>query len=246
MKNQRKKEITVNLNNNQPRPSMDIKKPYYQDEYCTIYNSDCRDILPYLRGFGAVITDPPFNVGKNYGAYSDDLTDVQYEQSMREIVSLCRVAANNQGWVVPRNKLRLWLDLLPDSHLVIVRRAAQGPIRHSWSDQYTPVLAAGRPTRKERDLWDDIRLPDEGYFFREDTLEHPGYTPLHLMMRLIDLLGGNGIIDPFAGTGTSLLAARRLGIKAVGIEVDERWCDVAAQRMKVNQMLWEPERGGKL
>jgi DNA modification methylase len=80
-------------------------------------------------------------------------------------------------------------------------------------------------------LWEDIRLKGEGYFFHEETYGHPGYTPYGICSRLIDLLGQDGIIDPFCGTGTSLRAAKDRGIKAIGVELDEHWCEVAAKRM---------------
>lgn len=206
-------------------------RPFYQDEAVTIYHGNAKEILPELSGFGMVLTDPPYNCGKDYGTYKDNLSPEEYEADMRLIVSLCRAAASNQAWVAPRYKMALWLSLLPDSHMVVIRRGARGPYRGGWSDQFETVLTVGKPSRAEVDLWDDIRLKGEGYFFREDTYGHPGYTPYPIMARLAGLLGNGSIIDPFSGTGTSLLAAKNQGMKAVGIEMNEAYCEIAAKRM---------------
>jgi len=192
--------------------------PYYQDDSVTIYHGNAKEILPGLSGFGMVLTDPPYNCGKDYGTYKDNLPAEEYEADMRLIVSLCRAAASNQAWVAPRYKMALWLSLLPDSHMVVIRRGARGPYRGGWSDQFETVLTVGKPSRADVDLLDDIRLKGEGYFFREDTYGHPGYTPYPIMARLCGLLGNGSIIDPFCGTGTSLLAAKNQRMKAVGID----------------------------
>lgn len=210
-------------------------KPYYNEDGITIYCGDNRDILPQIgTNYSAVITDPPYNVGKDYGKYKDNLSGVAYAEFMNTIINMSRDIAKNQAWVAPRYKLPLFLELMPKSHMVVVRRGARGPYRQGWSDQYEIILTEGKPVYPEVDLWEGIRLKGEGYFFREDTWGHPGYTPISIMKKLIVLLGGGSggiIVDPFSGTGTSLRAAKDLGAMAIGIELDEKWCEIAAKRM---------------
>ena len=62
--------------------------------------------------------------------------------------------------------------------------------------------------------------------------DHPTVKPLKLMEYLITLSGGQTILDPFCGSGTTLIAAKRLGRKAIGIEIDEHSCEIAANRCK--------------
>lgn len=206
--------------------------PYYEDEAVTIFHGDCRELLPSLSGT-LVCTDPPYNCGKDYGVWDDDLPAAEYQEVMREIASLCMLAAPNQAWVAPRYQLPFWLDVLPKSHLIAIRRGARGPYRGGWSDQFEIALSIGKPNKPECDLWDDIRLKGEGYFFREETFGHPGYTPYLIGKRFVSLLSeqGDTIIEPFAGTGTILRAAKDLGRKAVGIEINEAYCEIAAKRM---------------
>ena len=214
---------------------MSLPKPYYEDEAVTIYRGDCRDILPQLAtgSVDLVLTDPPYNVGKDYGTADDNLAPELYRATMAEIVAEALRICSRQFWVAPRYKLDLWLGLLPAAHLIVVRRGAAGPYRGGWSDQFEIALALGRPNRAGSDLWEGIRLKGEGYFFTEETFGHPGYTPSPLIRKAMSLLSEQGetICDPFCGTGTTLRAAKDLGRKAIGIEIEERYCEIAARRM---------------
>jgi site-specific DNA-methyltransferase (adenine-specific) len=207
-------------------------KPYYQDSHVTIYHGDCAEIIPSLgNNFDAVITDPPYNVGKDYGTHNDSMSDGDYEAYALKRVNLCRVAGTNQFWVAPRYKLELWLRLLPKSHLIVIPRGASGPLRGGWIDQFEIALASGKTYAKHSDLWKGIRLKGEGYFFTEETYGHPGYTPEPIMRLAVGLLSVQSILDPFCGTGTTLRAAKDLGRKCVGIEIEERYCEISATRM---------------
>lgn len=205
-------------------------QPYYSDKYVQIFHGDCRDILPSLEPVDLVLTDPPYNVGKDYGTYNDAVPYPEYQKWASECVELCLTKANNQFWVAPRYKLDLWLALLPGAHLIAIRRGASGPFRGGWSDQFEIALAIGKPNRCIPDLWDDIRLKGEGYFFREETYGHPGYTPSEILARAAAVLSEKTIIDPFMGTGTSCYVAKKLNRFSIGIEIEEKYCEIAAKR----------------
>ena len=198
----------------------------------TLYLGDCLEILPTLPKVDAVITDPPYNVGKDYGTHKDDMPPVQYENWCRARTLAARELATNQFWVAPRYKLGLWLGLLPESHLVVIRRGAAGPFRQGWSDQFEIALAIGKPEKCMSDLWSDIRLKGEGYFFREDSYGHPGYTPYPIMERAINLFAAESVCDPFMGTGTTGDAAMRTGRKFIGIEIEPKYFDIACERIE--------------
>lgn len=212
-------------------------KPYYEEPGITIYNADCRDVLPQLEPVDLVLTDPPYNAKKDYGTYNDNLSDEDYERAMSQYVALSLPLAKNQFWVAPRYKLPLWFRLLPNSHLIIIRRGAMGPFRGGWSDQFGIALAIGMPSKCIPDLWDGIRLKGEGYFFREETYGHPGYTPMPLIKRAMSVLSEKSVIDPFMGSGTTLRAAKDLGRKAIGIEIEERYCQIAVDRLRQGVLL---------
>ena len=205
-------------------------EPYYQDDFATIYHGDCREVLPHIGTVSAVVTDPPFNVGKDYGTHQDGLSDDEY----LDLIGSVARAADVQAWVTPTVQLSRFTSVLgPDAHPVVVRRGAQGPLRFGWSDQFLLVLVRGKPSRPVPNLWDGVRLPDEGYYYREETYGHPGTTSLGVMQRLVDLLvpSDGVVLEPFLGTGTTLRAAKNIGRRAIGIEIDEHWCEVAATRL---------------
>lgn len=197
----------------------------------TLYLGDCLEILPTLGKVDAVITDPTYNVGKDYGTHNDAMADADYAEWCARRVAACRALAENQFWVAPRYKMALWLSMLPESHIVVIRRGASGPFRQGWSDQFETALAIGKPSRCAPDLWSDIRLKGEGYFFREDSYGHPGYTPYRIMERAINLLAKSSCCDPFMGTGTSGEAAVKNGRSYVGIEIEPKYFDIACERI---------------
>lgn len=205
-----------------------LPTPYYADDTVTLYRGDCRERL--LDG-DVLVTDPPFNVGKNYGASKDDLPTSEYADLMRWIAE---DGPERQAWITPTNRLALFASLLgDDARPVVVRRGAQGPKRWGWYDQFDLILVRGRPLRWESNLWDGIRLKGEGYFFREEDYGHPGYTPYPLTARLVGLMAAPGetVVDPFAGTGTTLVAAKACGCFARGVEFGDEWCQIAARRL---------------
>jgi len=206
-------------------------KPYYEENGIKIYCGDCREILPNLPKVDLVLTDPPYNCGKDYGAYKDNLPELEYHTFMDEVVVNCERIAANQFWVAPRYQIGFWSSKFPSAHLIIIRRGATGPFRGGWSDQFEIALATGKPNQCVPDLWDGIRLKGEGYFFREETYSHPGYTPYPIMLKATSLLSVESLCDPFSGTGTSLVAAKQLGRKAIGIEIEEKYCEIAVQRL---------------
>jgi DNA modification methylase len=208
-------------------------KPYYEHAGITIYHGDCREVLPMLPRASAIVTDPPYNVGKDYGTHDDNMSSSAYAQWVESVMRVCLDAADSQFWVAPRYKLELWLHYLPGAHLIVIPRGAQGPFRGGWHDQFEIALAVGNPFPRISDLWTGIRLKGEGYFFREETFGHPGYTPYPIVRRAVESLSkpGDSIIEPFCGTGTTLRAAKDTGRKAIGIEIEERYCEIAAKRL---------------
>jgi DNA modification methylase len=81
-------------------------------------------------------------------------------------------------------------------------------------------------------------------FSRQEPIDHPSPKPPGLMERLIEVVTppGGTVLDPFMGSGTTLLAAKALGCKAIGVEIEERYCETAAKRLAQGSLFggWEP------
>lgn len=207
-------------------------KPDYEKNGVSLYCADCRDVLPTLSKVDAVVTDPPYNVGKDYGVHDDAMPNSDYEAWITEVAVHCSILAPRQAWVAPRYKMAFFLSILPKAHIVVVERGASGPYRGGWSDQFETILCCGKPNKCTPDLWRDIRLKGEGYFFREETYGHPGYTPQPIMDRLVSLMSVNSVLDPFMGTGTSGVSAVKHGRSYTGIELNPEYFDIAVRRIE--------------
>lgn len=226
--------------------------PYYDDGTCVIYHGDCREILPSLTA-DLVVTSPPYNLhgdGHNasgtyfrnlkhgYGTHNDAMPYKEYREFQHDVLRKCWSLLHDDGAIFwnhkPRvggNTVTLPFDLVPGLPIrqVIVWDRGSGFNRqftyfvpaHEW------VLLIAKAafrlnTRSVDDVW---RIP-----FEVGT-EHPAPFPLKLASRAIGSTDAQKVLDPFMGSGTTLRAAKDLGRKAIGIEIEERYCEIAAKRL---------------
>jgi site-specific DNA-methyltransferase (adenine-specific) len=226
---------------------------YYQDESVTIYHADCRDIVkPSMCDL--VVTSPQYNKGRQSGAFanmrdgylshSDDMEDSEYTLLQREILSALWVAVGSAGAIFYNHKpqihdgaVRLPTHYLPPEVVlrqVIIwdRRVGMNWNARFFCPQHEWVLLLAHPdfilTSRSAsaigDVW-DLAIDQT----REDG--HPCAFPLSLPKRAIGATNAEIVLDPFMGSGTTLRAAKDLGRKAIGIEIEERYCEIAARRM---------------
>jgi DNA modification methylase len=89
-------------------------------------------------------------------------------------------------------------------------------------------------------------MPGLGYFFREETYAHPGYTSQDVTKRVLSSFApaSDLVIDPFCGSGTTLRAAKDLGIKSIGIEIEEKYCRIAVERLRQESLIGLIEKQG--
>ena len=195
--------------------------PYYQDDAVTIYHGDCREMLPIE--CDAVITDPPYGVG----------CDWWDERVPHELLSL--FMASTTGPVVwfgaapqHRNAL-LAFDPQPERVMVwaprftLSKTMAKG-IAYRWH----PIYVWQIPDKHDGPVWDVLTSGTGGH----NWWNHPATKPLELMKSVVGLCPAGTILDPFMGSGTTLRAAKDLGRKAIGIEIEEKYCEIAARRME--------------
>ena len=206
----------------------DRMKPYYEDDWATIYHGDSREIVPGLPRPELVVTDPPY--GMSYasgwrrphdrlgGIVGDDEQPAWVFDLCPSVALLCWCRWNNLRDMPPPSSLIVWDKLshgMGDLHHEYGRRWEAcafypGP-DHQWGN--------GRPV-------DVIRIPR----VPPSALVHPTEKPADLMQWLIGHHPGD-VLDPFMGSGPTLVAAKNLGRNAVGIDISEHWCEVAAQRL---------------
>lgn len=207
--------------------------PYYKDGAVTIYHGDCRQILSDINKVEFSFTDPPYNVGKKYGSHNDNMPLWKYFAWVKSWLNLVVDKSENFAIYPPKNHLRWFMNRLPEHHLVVASWFPYGAIRGGYVHQYAPLLLPKTPKHRVQDHWAGCKMPGCGYFFTETTYGHPGYTSEHLTKTVLSCCTDEGdtVLDPFGGTGTTGRAAKDLGRKAVLIEIEERYCEIAARRM---------------
>ena len=204
----------------------------------TLYTGDCLDIMRTLDtgSVDAVITDPPYNVGKDYGPLVNDaLPDEEYLSWVAQWLGECQRISSQQWVVTPIKWLREYWNLMPDAHLVTIPMKAGYAIRDGWTIKASFMLVNGRPKKNPWDVWEGIRQRGEGYFFREDTYGHPGYTPSGIVLRALEASAAATVLDPFAGSGTTGVACVQTGRNFIGIEIDPGYAEIARQRIEKAQ-----------
>jgi DNA modification methylase len=217
-------------------------KPYYDDgKGIVIYHGDCREILPTLEKVDLVLTDPPYgvNIGNHAaskenradllvkGCYlSYDDTPENYRLVVVPVISRCRMLVKRMAvfGFAPN------IFLLPPADVVSGIFVPAGCGRNKWGwTSFMPILFYGcapglengaKPTAIES----TVTAEKNG---------HPTPKPLEWFTWLVSLarLETETILDPFMGSGTTLRAAKDLGRKAIGIEIEERYCEIAARRL---------------
>lgn len=202
-----------------------------------IYNRDCLEGLKELpsKSVDLVFYDPPYNVGKKYDNYSDDLSKEDYTSWMNDIIEESERVSNKGVLIYTAGKLTSFFSaLLPESHLIIIVKRAAGICSNNYMQQYHSLISSVRPIIKTKDVWDDVRLPGEGYFFKESRYDHPGLTGLELTNKIIKTFSepGDLICDPFMGTGTTAISAITNKRDFIGFEQSKKYIGIADMRIK--------------
>ncbi len=205
----------------------------------------CQDALEFAltlsdKSVKLVLTDPPYNVNKNYGNYKDNLSKRAYLDWCKELVEEWkRISENKIVVILGSVLLKSWWDLIPNAKLIIVEhRAFSRNKKYNIHLQFHPILTTVSSNQIITDLWKDIRWPGEGYFFNEKRYGHPAMTPLKLMKRCISVFSQEGdlVYEPFLGCGTTAVAATELKRKWIATEINAGYMKIAENRLfKINR-----------
>lgn len=201
--------------------------PYYADESVTLFHGDCREITAWLEA-DVLVTDPPYGIAYNSGSRRDSLAASIAGDEDTELrdwaLSQWQGSALVFGtWRVPR----------PDhthTRLVWDTKGAlgMGNLAVPWKPSDQEVYVIGYDFHGRRDSNVLRHAPVQSMARNGRT--HPHEKPLSLMTELIAKTRGV-VADPFAGSGSTLVAAKLLGRRAIGVELDERYCEIAARRL---------------
>ncbi len=216
-------------------------KPYYEHAGITIYHGDCREILPTLPKVDLVLTDPPYKIstsGGGIGGRCQYLSDIRGQmdsgfcmtvlrgfsrwmvfcgkEQLQDLLSLA-IGSGNRWMLITWNKSNptplVNNNYLPDTEYIIHCFESSVGLYGSYRDRSRFIL---HPAGKD------------------GVLGHPTIKPLSVIKRLVrtgsDL--NQIILDPFMGSGTTLVAAKQLGRRSIGIEIEEKYCEIAVKRLR--------------
>lgn len=199
-----------------------MTEPYYSDSLVTLYHGDCRDILPSIATAVVVVTDQPYGTGWVKGGGSVGVFNAKHERQSWDVWDMSWVALvrNPVGFAV----------FGPNSRAADLRAALPSPNRNVWWRKTNP-----RPNGPDREpiCISPANLPESLEFaaYNGDTPLHPNQKPVDLMLWLLRFMPPFPILDPFCGSGSTLVAAKMLGREAIGIEQNEAHLQTAIARL---------------
>jgi hypothetical protein len=207
-------------------------KPYYQDDHVTLYHGDCLEIMPHIVA-DVLVTDPPYGIS--------------YSLGWEGVKERPRTVAGDETTEVRDAVLGAWGDRpaivfgsprLPPLGLrcpLVWHKPGKGmgDVRFPWKPDYEVAYVLGAGWDSATRSSSVIRVVPDNH---TATL-HPTQKPTDLMRQLISKCPPGVILDPFAGSGSTLRAAKDLGRKAIGIEIDESYCEIIVKRLAQEVLL---------
>jgi site-specific DNA-methyltransferase (adenine-specific) len=260
-------------------------KPYFQDEWTTIYCGDCREILPELPKVDLVVTSPPYDKLREYDGMNWDFKTVSDE------LSQCLLEGGVLVWVVGDSYLNgsetcssfkqalrfkeIGLNL--HDTMIYAKDNFSSPMSNRYYQlfEYMFVFSKGSPktfnplivksrgypvsksgTKREPNGHTELLKYAQGADYRKDgniwfysvgymksskdsyVFEHPAIFPEGLALDHISSWSNPNdlILDPFLGSGTTCYCAKKLGRHSIGIEISEKYCQIAVERLRQGVM----------
>jgi DNA modification methylase len=206
-------------------------KIYHKDDDVIIYCGDCLDIMESLPSVDLILTDLPYGIGIGYRDYTDTQDNLNVL-----IGKFMPLALHSKRVMITTGVKNMYLYPKPDWVLAWVSTAGIGC--GAWGFCcWQPILAYGKDPYLENCAGS---IPD--LFMSNETAkikDHPCSKPINLWQKVLhrgSYLKDDIILDPFMGSGTTLVAAKKLGRKSIGIEISEEYCKIAVGRLRQSVM----------
>lgn len=214
--------------------------PYYEDEHVTLFHGDCLELVELWTGADVLVTDPPYGIPSNIVSGHRGPKRPGWKPTFE------RQPEWDSTLDVRDAVLGLWGDR-PYAMFGSARRIDAAPPHREiplvWDKAWIGMGDTTFPWGSGG--YELIYVSGQGWAGRRGTsvlrhpltpgapkqIGHPTPKPIPLMAHLIDRAPAGVVADPFAGSGSTLVAAKQLGRKAIGVELDERYCEVAARRL---------------
>lgn len=234
--------------------------PYYEHKNITIYHGNCFDILPQIPSFDCCVTSPPYNqnidkfkpsgmhkesrwVEKISDGYFDSLPEEEYQHQQISLFKLVGTKLNEKGSLFYNHKIRYRNGIMIHPLNIVDKFGLRIRQEIIWARNGSCTMNARMfAPSDERIYW----MCKEHHKWNQDCVsfmsvwkiasvvsEHACAYPIEIPKRCISATTDKNdiVIDPFMGSGTTILAAKQLGRHAIGIEINEKYCEIAAKRL---------------
>jgi site-specific DNA-methyltransferase (adenine-specific) len=208
-------------------------KAYFQNDYVTLYQGNCLDYADVITSADVLITDPPYGMSyvsnSSLNGPSKEIAGDNDVNLRNNIIELWRGGGEKPALIFGTWRVERPMET---KQLIIWDKGdspGMGDLSMPWGPAHEEIYVLGKG-------WKGKRRPN---VYRVPTLapsskerpNHPTPKPVPLMEQLIDYAPEGVIVDPFAGSGATLVAAQNLNRKAIGIEIDEQYCELIANRL---------------
>lgn len=221
-------------------------------EINNVYNCDALELLRSLpEGLTPIIvTDPPFNIGYHYDGYKDKMDDESYYAMLADIIKASKGKAVIIHYPEALHELSIKLGKAPSKVLSWVYNS-NTPRQHRDIAYYgfsPKMVQVKQPYKNQTDkrirermargieggaLYDWFYI-DQIKNISSNKKRHPCQMPSRVMVNAVGVIPEKDsvlIVDPFCGTGTTLVAAKRLGYSYIGCDINQDYCEIARQRL---------------
>ena len=208
---------------------MSLPTPYYDEGGITIYHADCRDILPHLPKVDLVLTDPPY--GNDVANWDNEFPIEWLYDAAKVTTTAIAVSCGTNNLLAMPFRVSTF-EYRWTLACIIKGSGTQGKMGFAWWIPlvcYAPIgtsLYKSQPDAKEV----------AGSAYRVD---HPSPKPINAVRWWFSCLPEGTVLDPFMGSGTTLSVAKDLGRRAIGIEIEEKYCEIAVRRLAQEVLKYE-------
>lgn len=214
-------------------------KPYYSDEHVTLWHGDCLEIDAWLAA-DALVTDPPYGISwrgtafrsaRVHGGIANDQDTTARDSALALLPAGTPAVVFGSPLAPPPLNVRQVLVYQKPGDTGIF--GATAGFRRDWEAIYLCGTWPSSPAMRSgvlKTLAPSVVSITAQRYPKDTGAGHPHAKPLDVMETLIAATTGV-IADPFAGSGSTLVAAKQLGRRAIGVELEERYCEVIARRL---------------
>jgi len=206
------KGLLEHIGNNSSQVEALVGVPFYNEDGITIYNSDYKKVLPLLQAPNAIITDPPYpDYHEDEYNYYDGILNFLTDYNCRQLIFWSALAE----FPLDYTSIHIW---------------------DKWrgaASQYERIFERNGKTFCQFFRRQKLNNQIDAQMNMDILTEHKSQKPIRLMIELVKKFTKDFdlILDPFMGSGSTLVAAKKLGRGAIGIEINKHWCEVAVKRL---------------